>query len=216
MGEMTDAGYLARPETGTGPGVLVLHAWWGLTPLFTGLCDRLAAEGFVALAPDLYGGPTADTIEQAQQLVENLDPGTTITKIEQAANLLRGNTTADGSKAGVIGFSLGAAWALDTSVRYYDLIDAVVLFYGTAHGEFGSARAAYQGHFGEQDEWEAGSDIDALEAMLGVAGREVTFYRYSACHHWFFEENRPEYNPRAAELAWSRTLEFLKARLMQS
>ncbi|HEU4326038.1 MAG TPA: dienelactone hydrolase family protein [Roseiflexaceae bacterium] len=215
MGEMTEAGYLARPEGGDGPGVLVLHAWWGLTPMFTGLCDRLADEGFVALAPDLYGGPTATTIEQAQQLIENFDRAAAITKIEQAVNILRGNTTAEGSKAGVIGFSLGAAFALDASVRYYDLINAVVLFYGTDHGEYTSARAAYQGHFAEQDEWEAGTDIDALEAQLGVAGRDVTFYRYSGTHHWFFEEDRPEYNPRAAELAWRRTVDFLKARLME-
>lgn len=215
MGEMTEAGYLARPEAGSGPGVLVLHAWWGLTPMFTGLCDRLATEGFVALAPDLYGGPTAETIEQAQQLIENFDHSVAITKIEQAVNILRGNTTAEGSKAGVIGFSLGAAFALDASVRYYDLIAAVVLFYGTAHDNYSSARAAYLGHFAEQDEWEAGSDIDALEATLGVAGREVTFHRYSGTQHWFFEENRPEYNPRAAELAWQRTLAFLKARLIE-
>ncbi len=68
VGTRTASGYLAVPQRGHGPGVLVLHAWWGLTPFFMNVCERLAAEGFVALAPDRYGGPTAATIEEAEAL----------------------------------------------------------------------------------------------------------------------------------------------------
>ena len=211
-GQQTEAGYIAVPETGSGPGVLVLHAWWGRTPFFTDLCDRLAAEGFVALAPDLYGGPTASTIDEARALIKSMDNERAQASLERGLEALLAHPARRGESVGALGFSMGASWALAAST-FAPLIGAVVTFYGTGEGDFRNARAAYQGHFAEQDEWEEDEYIVAVEQALREAGREVTFYRYPDTGHWFFEHNRPEYAPEAAALAWRRTLDFLRARL---
>src|SRR5215218_8538496 len=140
----TVAGYLTLPERGQGPGVLVLHAWWGLTSFFEDVCERLAAEGFVAFAPDRYGGPTAATIEEAEALQrEREDPVRTEAVLRASVELLGAHEAVVGEGLGALGFSAGAAWALLLSVREPDLIRAAVTFYGTA-GQFGysGARAA--------------------------------------------------------------------------
>src|SRR5688500_8303246 len=111
-GNGVDDAYLALPESGSGPGVLVLHAWWGRTQFILDLCDRLAAEGFVALAPDLFGGQTAATTEHAEQLATNAsdDDATRITNA--AIDALRTQPAVAGDGIAVLGFSFGAAWAL--------------------------------------------------------------------------------------------------------
>jgi carboxymethylenebutenolidase len=212
----TVSGYLALPAAaGTGPGVLVLHAWWGLNDFFKGVCDRLAREGFVALAPDLYHGKIATTIEEAEQLVKVLgsDGGERASAdIAGAVAYLRGHPAVQGAGIGCIGFSLGASYAYDMSCARPADIAAVVAFYGAgdAEADYSVARAAYLGQYVEGDEWEEDEYIDQLEAKLRADGREATFYRYSGLKHWFMEENRPEYNAEAAALAWQRTLDFLR------
>lgn len=205
--------YVAVPEAGAGPGVLVLHAWWGLNNLFKQLCDRLAAEGFVAAAPDLYGGKTATTLDEAQQLIQAMDGAAAAQRVGEAVTFLRNHPAVRGPGLGVIGFSMGGAWALLTSTDYPDDITAVVVFYGNGAAEFDKARAAYLGHYAENDEWEPAEDVQFLEHALHNAGRDVTFHTYPSTAHWFFENNRPEYNPKAAQLAWERTLAFLREHL---
>ena len=162
MGEWLHVGpegnraYLAVPERGTGAGVLVLHAWWGLTSVFTDVCDRLAAAGFVALAPSLYpGGATAATIPEAEALRDAHDEATVVEPVVRAAvEQLREVPAVTGSKIGVIGFSLGAYWALHLSQVRPDDVGAVVTIYGTDDGDYSTARAAYLGHFAEHDDFE--------------------------------------------------------------
>jgi carboxymethylenebutenolidase len=89
----------------------------------------------------------------------------------------------------------------------------VVVFYSTGAADFSAARAAYLGHFAENDEWEPEEDVRQLEAGIRAAGRDIAFYTYPGTQHWFFEPNRPEYNPQAAALAWQRTVDFLHAYL---
>ena len=111
----------------------------------------------------------------------------------------------------VIGFSLGAYYALDLAAADPEHIHSVVIFYGTGDGDFSNSRAAYLGHFAENDEFEPQSNVDELEESLRRAGRPVTFYRYDDTGHWFFEPDRSQaYNQAAASLAWDRTLAFLK------
>jgi carboxymethylenebutenolidase len=111
----------------------------------------------------------------------------------------------------VIGFSLGAYYALDLAAADPEHIRSVVIFYGTGGGDYSNSKAAYLGHFAENDEFEPKSNVDDLEKSLGRAGRPVTFYRYSDTGHWFFESDRSQaYNQAAASLAWDRTLAFLK------
>ncbi len=223
MGEWLQVGpagnraYLAVPERGTGVGVLVLHAWWGLTSVFTDVCDRLAAEGYAALAPSLYAGEaTTASIAEAEALVAAHDraPDQAEAVVMAAADRLRGLTAVTGAQLGVIGFSLGAYWALHLSQVRPDDVAAVVAVYGTNDGDYGTARAAYLGHFAEQDDFEPLEAVRALEARIRAAGREATFHVYPGTGHWFVEPDRPDaYNAAAAELVWERTLAFLKARL---
>ncbi len=205
--------YAASPTKG-GPGVIVLHAWWGLTPFFKRLCDRLAGHGFVALAPDLYGGVTAATPDEAQRALDASDGARSraaaFSAIEQIHRL---PGTRPGS-LGVIGFSMGAAWALALSARCPKDIAAAVLFYGTNEVDFQQANAAYLGHFALVDEWEPLEGVQAMETAMKAAGREALFHYYPDVGHWFFEDNHPEaYEPHAAAQAWERSLAFLKGRL---
>ena len=205
-------GFLAVPPTGKGPGVLVLHAWWGLNDTLKAFCTRLAESGFVAFAPDLYHGKVADTIAGAEALGKALDANHLQAKADIADATLFLNERAGQADHGlaVIGFSLGAYYALDLAAADPEHIHSVVIFYGTGGDDFSNSRATYLGHFAENDEFEPQSNVDELEESLRRAGRPVTFYRYSGTGHWFFEPDRPQYNPAAASLAWDRTLAFLK------
>jgi len=209
------AGYLATPEGGHGPGVIVLHAWWGLTPFFERVCERLAEEGLVAFAPDRYGGPTATTIEEAETLLRTReDPEHTESLLGASVELLRAHEAVVGEGLAALGFSAGASWALVLSALKPEQVESVVAFYGTAQIEYSAARAAYLGHYAEEDEWEPDEEVRGTEAALRAAGREVTFYAYPGVGHWFFEEDRPgHYDAEAAQLAWGRTVDFLRVRL---
>jgi len=213
-------GYLAVPAQGSGPGVLVLHAWWGLTDVFKQVCDRLAQEGFVAFAPDLYQGKTTASVEEAEALVKALNQdaervsddiakGVQFLRQHEATNLANGH-----SKLAIVGFSLGGAYALDTTVTMAEEITAVVIFYATYSGlDYSRASAAYLGHFAQNDPFEPAESVTEMEQDLRAAGRPATFYTYPGTKHWFFEENRPEYDADAARLAWERTIAFLHERL---
>ncbi|RPI30567.1 MAG: alpha/beta fold hydrolase [Chloroflexota bacterium] len=206
-------GYLAVPPAGTGNGVLVLHAWWGLNDTMKAFCTRLAENGFVAFAPDLYHGKIADNIADAETLGAALDSNADQAKAEiaEATTFLNERAGQPGRGLAVIGFSLGAYYALDLSITDPEHIRSVVIFYGTGPADFSSSKAAYLGHFAEDDQFEPQSNVDELEESIKLAGRPVTFYRYSGTGHWFFEPDRPQaYNPAAASLAWDRTLAFLR------
>lgn|SRR5690348_12453219 len=213
---MASGEYIAIPATGAGPGVLVLHAWWGLTDVFRRACDRLAEAGFVALAPDLYGGATATTIEEAERRVEQLDDAAARATILDALYQLRAHPGVRGAAVGVVGFSLGASYAYWLSAERPDAIAAVVVYYGTGDpdADYTRARAVYQGHYAADDPFEPEQGVRQFEAALRAAGRKVTFHTYPGTGHWFAEDNRPDaYNADAAALAWQRTLDFLRAHL---
>jgi carboxymethylenebutenolidase len=201
--------YLAGPKSG-GPGVLVLHAWWGLKPFFKWVCNRLAEQGFTALAPDLYQGRVARTIEEASALMEQRDAelmGDTIKAAKDYLVSLR-----PGKRIGVLGFSMGASWALATAANEPD-VSAIVLFYGTEGMDFNQVRANVLGHYAEIDEWEPLAGVRAMEAKMKATGLSTTIHIYPKVGHWFVEEDRPEYNEPSASLAWERTFEFLKKNL---
>jgi len=205
-------GYLAIPPSGKGHGVLVLHAWWGLNNTIKAFCNRLTQAGFVVFAPDLYHGKIARTIPEAEAMVKTTDAGYPQTKVEmaQAVRFLDEQTGPADRGMAVIGFSMGAFYALDLSNEDPEHIRSVVVYYGTGAEDFSNSRAAYLGHFAENDPYEPASSVDGLEEMLKSAGRPVTFYRYSGTGHWFAEPDRTDaYDRAAAELAWDRTLSFL-------
>ncbi len=207
----TGQAYVAVPASGRGPGVLVLHAWWGLNDFFKELCDRLAGEGFVALAPDLNNGQIATTIDEAEALMKTRNRPLMQAMAEGGLARLQAHPAVDGTQVGVIGFSLGASWAIALSGEFPEAFAAVVDFYGTGETDFARARAAYLCHFADPDEWEPLEDVRAMEAAMQAAGREVTLHLYPGAGHWFFEGDRPDaYRPAEAEQAWTRTVEFLR------
>jgi carboxymethylenebutenolidase len=220
----TAPGYLATPDAAIGPGVVVLHAWWGLTEPFRLVCDRLAEAGFVALAPDLYRGKTTAAVEEAKALVAALDQDEERVRgdIAGAVQFLRQHeatsATSPADSRGtfaLVGFSLGGAYALDMSVNLAEDIAAVVTFYAAYTGpDYRRAKAAYLCHFAEDDPYEPAQSAAQMEQALQTAGRPATIYTYPGTTHWFFEPNRPDaYDAAAAALAWERTLAFLNTEL---
>jgi carboxymethylenebutenolidase len=198
--------YLAAPEKGS-PGVLVLHAWWGLKPFFKQVCDRLAEQGFTALAPDLYQGRVATTIDEAKALMEKRDTELMSDTVKAAKDHLV-SLRADKS-IGVVGFSMGAAWAMVVAENESD-ISAAVLFYSIVGADFSQVNAKVLGHYAEADEWEPLDEVKVMEAEMKAAGLDLTLHTYPKAGHWFVEEDRPEYDAKSAQLAWDRTFEFLK------
>jgi len=217
MTEQTHSPYVAVPTNGKGPGVLVLHAWWGLNDVFRGLCDRLAQQGFVALAPDMFSGDIARTVEEAEQHLNSFDEEHAVPPIIlPAVEELKNHPAVSGNGLGVIGFSMGAYWALWLAEQQPELFRAVTLFYGTngGGGDFSKSQASFLGHFAEADPYETEEGVKAMEETLKKASRPVTFYTYRDTGHWFFENNRPDaYQAQAAQLAWERTIAFLHEQL---
>lgn len=207
----TAKGYLALPTQSNAPGVIVLHAWWGLNPFFKSLCDRLASEGFAAFAPDLNNGQVAKTIAEAEELMPKNEYEQRHGIVAAAPDVLRERAEVRKEPLSVIGFSMGAAWSLALASERPEDIGKVVLFYGNYEGmDFSTTRAELLGHFSDTDEWEPLEGVRATEAAMQKAGLKPTFHIYSNKSHWFFETDRPEYDAEAAQLAWTRTLEFLR------
>jgi carboxymethylenebutenolidase len=201
--------YLASPAEG-GPGVLVLHAWWGLKPFFKEVCDRLAEQGFIALAPDLRDGQVAKTIDAAKALMQKSDEQAAGDAAMAAKDYLLSLTK---NNIGVMGYSMGAWWSMVAAMNDPESIAATVLFYGIGEGDFNRMKSKVLGHYSDRDEWEPLDGVRAMEKSLEEAGVDATLHIYPGVAHWFVEEDRPEYDPAAARLAWERTIDFLKKNL---
>jgi carboxymethylenebutenolidase len=203
-------GFLAVPTSGKGRAVLILHPWWGLNDTIKAVCARMAEAGFIAFAPDLYHGRIATTIPEAEALSGDLDAERARAEVAAAARFVAEKAGSESPGLAVVGFSLGAYFALDLSATHPDLVRSVVVFYGTGPAEFGASKAAYLGHFAGTDPYEPAENVQALEADLRKAGRAVAFHTYPNTGHWFFEPDRGDaYDAKAAALAWDRTLDFL-------
>lgn len=198
------------PSFPTG-GVLVLHAWWGMNQDVRGYCDRLSEAGFAAFAPDLFAGEVASTVEGAESLTQRNRP-----REEEIRSIIRESAEQVAQKSGasdiaVVGFSYGAYFALELSNWMPEEVSKVVIYYGTGTDDFSSSRAAYLGHFASDDDFEPAEVVESQLAALRGHGRSAEFFTYEETGHWFAEPSVVEaYDSAAAELAWNRTVQFLK------
>lgn len=211
-------GYLALPPSGTGPGVIVIQEWWGLTDQIAGVVDRLAAEGFVALAPDLFGGRTTHDAEEAGKLMSQLPLEQAVRDLAAAVDYLLVHEAVQGQQVGVVGFCMGGGFVLALAAAAGEKVAAAVPFYGVFAGEdpdFSGMRAAVLGHFGTQDSYAPPDRAEQLAASIRAqSGADVTLHLYPAGHAFCNEENHlGTYDPEQAALAWQRTLAFLRQRL---
>jgi carboxymethylenebutenolidase len=217
----TAGGYLALPASTPAPGVLVLQEWWGLNPQIKGVADRLAAEGFVALAPDLYHGELAehDEMDKAAHLMSNMPIDRAARDMGGAVDFLIGHDATSGSAVGAIGFCMGGAMTLLISALQGDKIGAAVPFYGAPLGdqapEWGGLTASVEGHFAANDDFFPPDAINALAEELRNMGKDVTFHIYPGTGHAFLNETNAlgTYDPDAAKTAWDRSVAFLRSKL---
>ncbi len=214
----TAHGYLALPESGAGPGVIVIQEWWGLTDHIAGIADRLAAEGFVALAPDLYGGKTTHDADEAGSLMMSLPVDEAAKDLAGAVDLLLGDERVTSAKVGAIGFCMGGGFVLSLAAQQGDKIGAAVPFYGVGPGvpsTYEGLTAAVQGHYAEQDGFYPVDQARAQEKQIAAeSGAKVEFFYYDAGHAFHNDENLVgTYDAALATQAWDRAVAFLKAEL---
>lgn len=214
------SGYLARPASGVGPGVLVLQEWWGLVPQIKGVCDRLAGEGFTALAPDLFHGELAGHTEmdKASKLMMQLPADRAARDMSAAVGFLCGHEAVRGDAVGVVGFCMGGGLALRIAAIEGPRIAAAVPYYGAPFDnppDWSGLSAPVLGHYAENDAFFGPGPVKELEAALQSMGKDVTLQVYPGTGHAFANEENAlgTYDEAAAREAWEQTLRFLHDKL---
>ncbi|MDT8999968.1 dienelactone hydrolase family protein [Paucibacter sp. APW11] len=207
----TSRGYLAEAQAGA-PGLILIQEWWGLNDHIKALVDRFAAAGFTTLAPDLYQGRVAGNADEASHLMNGLDFAAAVQQdLRAAQTLLQQQCKA----VAVLGFCMGGALTIAAAVHLPGLA-AGVCFYGippASVADPAQLRIPLQGHFASRDDWCTPAAAAALEQALRSHGQQPEFHHYQA-DHAFFNSSRPEvFDAAAAELAWQRSVEFLRRQL---
>jgi carboxymethylenebutenolidase len=212
-------GYLAVPAAGSGPGVVVIQEWWGLNQQIKEVCDRYAAEGFVALAPDLYRGKQTTQADEAGQLMMAMNIEQAAKDMAGAVDYLTNNEAVTSDGVGVVGFCMGGGLALWLGTLRPDAVKAVVSYYGiipwpAAQPDYSKLQAAVQGHYAEDDDFADPESVRKLEEELTGLGKSVDFYTYPGVGHAFTNHHRPDvFNEEHAETAWRRTIDFFRRHL---
>jgi carboxymethylenebutenolidase len=215
----TSEGYLALPESGSGPGVIVIQEWWGLVDHITDVSDRFAAEGFVALAPDFFHGAKTGEPDEAQSLLMGLAMDRAAKDIQGAARSLAARPETNGHGVGVVGFCMGGSLALWTGALA-DEVKVAVGFYpaipwermAPSWGNYANKSAMI--HASEEDGTSKAEGIQTAIKGIQAAGGDVEVYDYPGSQHAFFNDQRPEvHDAEHSAKAWRRTLELLKSRL---
>ncbi|MGW2340799.1 dienelactone hydrolase family protein [Streptomyces sp. NPDC001661] len=215
----TAHGYLSLPPTGHGPGVLVIQEWWGLTDHIADIADRLAAEGFVALAPDLYGGNVAHDSEEAFAMMRDLPVERGVGLLSGAVDCLLALPQVTSDTVGAVGFCMGGGFVLYLAAED-QRVSAAVPFYGVIQGavpDFSRLKARILGHYGDRDEAIPPATLSGLRATITAQSGVTPDFRMYPADHAFFNDGRPEvYDETASREAWTATLAFLKSALGRS
>ena len=212
-------GYLAVPASGSGPGIIVIQEWWGLVPHIRSVADRLAAAGFVALAPDLFRGVATTEPDEAAKLMMGLQVSSAASDIAAAADHLVRTGCVPGDQVGAMGFCMGGGLAM-LAPTVSPHIDCTAAFYpAMPWPDYHPAWANYSGREAlvnqcEGDIPSTGADIARYAAEIAEHGGVVVVETYPGTHHAFFNDDRPEvYDAAAAALAWDRSLAMFHRRL---
>jgi carboxymethylenebutenolidase len=209
-------GYLARPASGGGPGVIVLQEWWGLVPHIEDIADRFAAEGFVALAPDLYHGEKATGPDQAGKLMMALNIERTEKDLAGAIDYLQQQPGVTGKGVGTVGFCMGGALSLFAASKNPE-VAACVIFYGghpNVKPDLAALRAPVLGLWAGKDGFVTPEVVAQLDQQLTALGKRHEFHTYPNAQHAFFNDTRPEvHDADASKDAWRRTVEFFRKEL---
>jgi carboxymethylenebutenolidase len=210
----TTSGYLATPASGQGPGVIVLQEWWGLVGHIKAVCDRFAAEGFSALAPDLYHGQTASEPDAAGKLFMALNIAQSEKDLRGAAKFLAGHSST--ARLGTVGFCMGGQLALFAGTLNPS-VGAVVNFYGihpNVKPDYTRLAGPVLGLFAEKDSFVSPQVAREVDAAIKAAGKSSEIHIYPNVDHAFFNDERPDvYDGTAAQDAWRRTLAFFRQHL---
>jgi carboxymethylenebutenolidase len=213
----TAPGYLAVPESGRGPGVVVLQEWWGVDDHIRGYCDRFAAEGFLALAPDLYRGETTTQPDEAQQKMMALSMDQAEKDMRGAVDHLAEQEGFEGSGVGSVGFCLGGGLSVWAGTANPKVKAVVTYYYVMPHGkpDFSKLEAPVLGHFGTADDFISVDDAKALQRELEDAGADARFEFYEGAGHAFANDHNRlgTYEQQHDRAAWEKTLDFLKRHL---
>jgi carboxymethylenebutenolidase len=210
-------GYLASPASGSGPATIVLQEWWGVDEHIRSICDRFAAEGFFALAPDLYRGETTAQPSEAEQKMMAMSMDRAEQDMCGAAEYLRTLDGVQGDGVGSVGFCLGGGLSIWAAANCPNIAAAVTYYYVMPHGKpaLEGIDGPVLGHFGTADDFVPVEDAKKLESEISDAGVDVTFHLYEGAGHAFFNDtNRMgTYDAELAELSWTRTVDFLRSAL---
>lgn len=200
--------HLARPRS-PGQAVLVVHSWWGMTESFTDYADRVAGEGFLAGCVDLYGGRLAGTAEEARELRRAPRREPMLRQLGRGIDALLADASCSGEKVAVVGFSMGGHWAVWLA-QHDPRVSAVVLYHAcrSAPAIDGPPVLA---HFAEADAFVTTAGRRRMERSLVRSGRTLEAYDYPVTGHWFAESAHAAYDPAAADLAFVRTVDFLRS-----
>jgi carboxymethylenebutenolidase len=209
-GAPVGAAYLVEPDQGPGPGVLVLHSWWGLSRSVKDVVEQLADLGYTALAPDLCGGLVPADADEAQRLLADSDPNLTASLVLDSIVALRAHSRVPQDPVAVVGYSMGASWGLWVATRQPSSVGAVVAYYGAQNIDFDMLEAPVLGHFAESDPLVSEDELVEMQARLLLSDKHIEVHRYPGTGHWFAEPGvQTHHHAAATELAWSRTVEFL-------
>lgn len=210
-------GYLATPPGGSGPGVVVIQEWWGLTSHIKAVADRLAADGFVALAPDLYGGPTTHDADEAGRLMGALPVERAARDLAGAVDYLLAHESVTSSTVGAVGFCMGGGFVLTLAAQQGSRVGAAAAFYpvNPEVPDLTGLTAPVQFHFGTKDDFTPPARADELVAAVqSASGTAPDVHTYPAGHAFYNDENAfGTFDPASAEQAWSSLLTFLRDRL---
>jgi carboxymethylenebutenolidase len=217
----TAGGYLCVPPSGNGPGVLVIQEWWGLDAGIKTMAERLAAGGFVALAPDLYHGELAEHTEmdKAGQLMSSLPPERAARDMSAAIDHLLARPETSGSSVGVVGFCMGGMLTFLIAAGRGDVVAAAVPFYGFPQGDaepdWSGLTAVVRGHMAEHDSFFGPDAAVALEAKLRALGKDVTLEVHAGTGHAFMGPHNAlgTLDEKVAGEVWPRVLDFLHQQL---